>query len=600
MTIKKPFKYSKFNFHENALKSDTTLIGWTYFYTRKAYFHQINRRHDSTLYYANKAIEAYSKLKKPPKGEINNVITSFYIKGVMLNKKKKYRASTKSFINSLETIDKFNPRHNYKGYAAYFIAVNQNLLGDSKLVLKYANIALKDPVFKKLSMDYGGVYQFLAFAKEDLKELDSAIYYHHKSRIFSISKKNIRNTISSHNNLGNVFKAKGEIDSVRHHFNKANELLQNNVLDSSKGGLLSQHKFVKANLAYLKIIDGDLNKAEEDLNNILLTFSNAKIDSYTKEIKNTCYDYLIECYYKKKEFKKIIEVSERKNKLLIAYQNEFIEGGLQELETVYEVKKKEKKINVLSKKNKEQATILYQQKIISGILGALLILLCIAVYLFLRQRKLKSNYEKVILQQKLLRLQMSPHFLFNALSSLCGLVNEKSKNTIPYITKLSQLLRLILKNSRQDFISIEEEKQILQDYLDLESNFNENFNFKLSINECIDEKSICIPPMLVQPFVENAIQHGINNLSDKGEINITFTKLKKEKMLNCRIKDNGIGYYNSKTLNKNKEVSFSGIIIKERLEAFKKEFKVDCRFEISSNNNHGTEINLFVPFILDL
>ncbi|NQY07306.1 MAG: hypothetical protein HRT68_14220, partial [Flavobacteriaceae bacterium] len=234
MTIGQPFTYKKFNHFEKALQSDSSLVGWTYFNCRKAYFHQIKREHDSAQFYADRAISAYHKLENPPLGETNNVITSYYIKGVMQNKSKLYRSSTKSLISALETLDKFNPRHNYKGYIAYFIARNQYLLGDFKLTQKYARIAMKAPVFKKLSSDYGGIYEFLAYAKEDRKELDSAIYYHHKAWFFYNSRKNYRNTIIAHNNLGNVFMQKGETDSVRYHFNAANKLYQSHELDTLK------------------------------------------------------------------------------------------------------------------------------------------------------------------------------------------------------------------------------------------------------------------------------------------------------------------------------------------------------------------------------
>lgn len=597
MTLKRPFKAAKFNHFEKALKSDTTLIGWTYFYTRKAYFYQINRRHDSTLYYANKAIMVYEKLKTPPKSEINYAIISYYIKSVMLNKKKEYSASTRNLINALKIVDVYNPAHNYKGYIAYLIASNQHLLGDAKLRYKYARIALEDTTFKKLSKDYGGGYQFLAFTKEDAKEYDSAVYYHRQALSFVKKINNTRSIIASHNNLGHLFLLKENKDSVRYHFNRANELLKQFGLDSLEEGTVYQDKFVKANMAYLDILEGNFVEAEMKLNEVLKSLESKKIDNYTKELKNTCYDYLIECYYKKKDFKSIIAVSDKKDELLKAYENEFVAGKLQELETIYDVEKKKKRIAVLSEKNKEQEIIVSQQKIIIGVIGGSFILLCLTGYLYIRERRLKTNYEKILLEHKLLRSQMNPHFLFNALSTLCNMIREQSKDSIPYINKLSQLLRMILKNSRQDFITLEEEKQLLQDYLDLESNFKNNFAFELKISEELDEEMTCIPPMLVQPFVENAIQHGISGLSKKGVIHVHIKKAEKEETLHCIIKDNGKGYYSSKK--NSKETSFSEAIVKERLAVFKKEFNTNCRFEVLLGNETGTEIHLFMPFVMD-
>ena len=136
---------------------------------------------------------------------------------------------------------------------------------------------------------------------------------------------------------------------------------------------------------------------------------------------------------------------------------------------------------------------------------------------------------------------MNPHFIFNALNSIQLFILQKDELAANrYLTKFSTLIRLILEHSGQETISLEEELKMLQLYLEIESLCrNERFAYQIRLDPELDIQYIRIPPMLIQPFVENAILHGLEDLPDNGRIDLFFTA--EADRLVCVVEDNGIG-----------------------------------------------------------
>jgi len=169
-----------------------------------------------------------------------------------------------------------------------------------------------------------------------------------------------------------------------------------------------------------------------------------------------------------------------------------------------------------------------------------------------REKNQRLTLEKNVLEleQKALRLQMNPHFIFNSLNSIQGLIAANdNKNARLSLTKFSRLMRLTLENSRKSFISVDQEIAVLTNYLDLEKHTHQNkFDYKIEAEE--ESLEELIPPLLIQPFVENAVIHGVLPKKDKGLINITF-KVKKASLI-IHIQDNGIG--RSKASEKNQSI----------------------------------------------
>ena len=205
-----------------------------------------------------------------------------------------------------------------------------------------------------------------------------------------------------------------------------------------------------------------------------------------------------------------------------------------------------------------------------------LLILIILIFSFRRVKlKNKRKIEQLALEnhllsleQKALQLQMNPHFIFNVLNGIKAMGAEgETKQMSSTINTFATLLRSILNSSRQEEISLQEEVKTLENYLTLEQQMSTNsFEYHIYINtNDIDIEEILIPPMLIQPFVENSIKHGFIQLKRKGEIHISF-KISGE-YLDCEVKDNGIGIEESKKQKQPHHQSMALEVTKERIES---------------------------------
>src|SRR6185295_7264690 len=161
-----------------------------------------------------------------------------------------------------------------------------------------------------------------------------------------------------------------------------------------------------------------------------------------------------------------------------------------------------------------------------------------------------------------LRSQMNPHFIFNSLNSIQHFITTKEKEeALNYLSKFSKLIRQILENSRENTVSIANELQLLQLYVQLEQlRFSNKFTYHLHTDEELDIENTEIPPLLIQPYVENAILHGLVSKNGNGELNLSFEK--KNGALICKVEDNGIGRKQSAMLLEKKESKHKSLGIK--------------------------------------
>ena len=186
------------------------------------------------------------------------------------------------------------------------------------------------------------------------------------------------------------------------------------------------------------------------------------------------------------------------------------------------------------------------------------------------------------LQMRALRSQMNPHFIFNSLSSINWYILKNDKDTASdYLTRFSRLMRMVL-NSQQPMIPLEDELKMLQLYLDLERlRFENAFDYSITFNNATEAATISIPPMLLQPFCENAIWHGFRNKDGQGHININIRT--EDNLLECIITDNGIGRQQASALkikSAKKEKSRGLEITRERLALYSEENNEIAGFEI--------------------
>lgn len=250
----------------------------------------------------------------------------------------------------------------------------------------------------------------------------------------------------------------------------------------------------------------------------------------------------------------------------------------------------------------------------SWFISSLVFFLLLLSYLFYRyQIKLKekenilavkqATYEKelVSLQLENLKSQMNPHFIFNALNSIQEyiIINEKNLAST-YLAKFAQLIRAYLDHSSQGMISIYEEIECLKSYLELEKlRFEEKLKYEIKVNSI--NCDIKIPTMLIQPYVENALKHGLLHKKNNRFIKIEFSHNQLENEVICVVLDNGVGREKASELNKNKHKSFATKANLNRLELLNKERDKNIGVIIEdlyeNNNPTGTKVTLRIPIL---
>ncbi len=223
----------------------------------------------------------------------------------------------------------------------------------------------------------------------------------------------------------------------------------------------------------------------------------------------------------------------------------------------------------------------------------------------LRQIKKQDQLKLKILEGELkaLRSQMNPHFIFNSLNSIQYFISQSNtENAQKYLSKFSKLLRKILENSRQSSISLTGELEALKLYLEIESlRFNHQFKFSIDVAQNVDSDAVYIPPMILQPFVENAILHGIMPKNDSGLISIRIEL--DSNFLKCEIEDDGVGRSESaksKSELKESHKSLGMTMTQERLESMTSLLGNKASVEIIDKENEegistGTLVRILIP-----
>jgi len=255
---------------------------------------------------------------------------------------------------------------------------------------------------------------------------------------------------------------------------------------------------------------------------------------------------------------------ERNNyKAKIAAWDAITKMNLEEANYKSQIQSTQEKANMkIAVVNRQKQLQLYIFILIFVIIGLLIITFTRNIQLNRRKEQLQfqANQAKAqlevaalkqqatILEMQALRSQMNPHFVFNCLSSINSFIlKNKTEEASDYLTKFSRLIRMVLNNSKQSFISLEDELEMLRLYLEMERlRFKNSFDYSFTYNNSVESGNIFIPPLLFQPFAENAIWHGLMHKQEKGVLNFDFHT--EEKILICIITDNGVGRKNAALL----------------------------------------------------
>lgn len=278
---------------------------------------------------------------------------------------------------------------------------------------------------------------------------------------------------------------------------------------------------------------------------------------------------------------------------------------IKELELQYQTKEKDLEISTLKGNFLLQEQNFKQQRWITWLVVLFVIgMLSYGIILY-RQRLLQEKNKRLVLEnkkmqveQRLLQLQLNPHFIYNSIANLQGLINQEDKAIANrYLVALSKLIRHILELNRRDLVPLSEDLQAVENYLQIQQiRYNHRFSYTLdALNTAVDD--VLIPPMLLQPFIENAIEHGFQQLDYPGVLTLTIEQ--QEKQLFICIRDNGRGLQNTPT--PMKKQSLSQRITQERLDILFPNQKHLAYFELydlqHTSSSTGVEVRLYIPLI---
>ncbi|WP_397363794.1 tetratricopeptide repeat protein [Olleya sp. R77988] len=438
-----------------------------------------------------------------------------------------------------------------------------------------------------------------------LKEYELALNQFNKSLAIEEEAKNILGLAINYNNIGIIYEAKDSLDLALKNYKIS--LDYNNQINSKIGKVISNNSI---GTIYLK-----QNKPEIALQTIAPTVALAE------EIQDQFYiawayvnlgwaqNKLNQLEKAKLNLEKGLDIAKKYNlqsseidalhqlsilnekqgktekalrfyKEAVALDNEVTgETNSQYVNTLrmrYESEKKNNQILELAN-DKELLKIKLKDGEKTAILTLLgLLVLSIAGFAFYRQRRLKNEKKILTLEQDMLRNQMNPHFIFNSLNSIkLYIINNEKENAVYYLNKFSKLIRKILIASTEKEITLQDELETMDLYMNIENiRFSNQINYTINVDDEVDIENIKIPSLILQPFLENALWHGLSAKEGDKHIDLKVTKTESD-FITISIIDNGIGRIASNKIKQGKLMKQKSLgieITKQRLENFSKNY----------------------------
>lgn len=253
-----------------------------------------------------------------------------------------------------------------------------------------------------------------------------------------------------------------------------------------------------------------------------------------------------------------------------------------------------------AQKEREIIELQRDRQLVTSVLFIFAIIFGVIIYMLrMQQVKIKQDQREAELSQTLLRTQMNPHFVFNAMSVIQSYIYENDpEKSSQFLVNFSRLMRLILENSPKEFIPIELEREILDKYLTAQKmRFENRFDYELTISDDLLFNKAMVSPMITQPFIENAIEHGQLHTVKDGKILVNISAENNELII--EIQDNGVGRKKSAATKKMRTHKSMAIdITRERIAILNKKYKFNGSLTISDlnpKNQTGTIVTLVLP-----
>ena len=466
-----------------------------------------------------------------------------------------------------------------------------------------------------------------------LKQYKLALNEFKKSIVIQISLNHQLGLAINYKNIGNAYEELGNIDAALKNYHLS--LNYNNQINSKIGKiicgysianvLMKDKKYTQAlttvdtvlQLAikekdkyYLSNTYNTLGLAQLNLNKLQAAKENletalniaTKFNIHTIIVKAN--ENLSFLYAKKENYQKAYfyfkkakdEDAKTLNERNLAYVNELI--------TKYDKQRSENQIKDLAKKNQIAQLQITKNRTLWIIAFSVFMLIAVVVFSIDKQKGLKNEKKVLSLKQDALRSQMNPHFMFNALNSIkLYIIKNNQKKATSYLNKFSKFMRKILEASDLQETSLKEEIETMKLYLSLENiRFSNEISFNVKTDSSLNLETIKIPPLVLQPFIENSIWHGLSSSKKRKKITIFIQKISSEYVL-INIEDNGIGRKASTKIKAKKHINRKSIginLTKDRLTNFVKNKKNNYSvfykdLEDKNRNSLGTKVIIKLP-----
>ncbi|MEZ4853198.1 histidine kinase [Flavobacterium sp.] len=486
------------------------------------------------------------------------------------------------YVEALAIFQKLEPLLKNKQYPFipnYYDAYAKQLylLGDYEKAFDKLKISARGFELQKNLVNSSASYNNLGILYKNRKQWDSSLFYHQKSLQINLQLKDSVNISKSYNNIATTYKHINNYNKTEENLKKAIQFAPKNYSD----GLV-------INYADLLIIQNKYNEAER-----LLT--NMKNKTLTVEHKKGAFERLAIINKNKENYKTALAYTDS----VILVSNEILNETkikeIEKLKTTYETKEKEAEIQLLKQKAQLQTEKNNTKLILTIAIIVLLIGLIGIVFFRSRYKQRKLELDKITLEQKVLRSQMNPHFIFNVLTSIQNTVMTNNPlSAATYISRFAKLIRQNFEFIQKEFIPLSEDIDALKNYLLTQQlRFENKFEFEFHLDQNLLPDKIKVPPMMLQPFLENAIEHGLKNSSKKGKIDV-FIKNKSSKQIQFIVTDNGKGYMPNKKDTQDHALK----IFKKRLQLHK---STDVKtFTIKNRNEGGTIVSFCLTYTTDL
>ncbi len=484
-------------------------------YKRGAAYQQLSNQNQAIIDF-QKAKKSYQKNQKTEKVLLTDIQIAIALS--ILNKQNKAIDIIFNVLKQAESIK--NTKIIANAYASLsHIYYSYNDWDNAIKYLKKSELMqLQNNDLKSLSSTYNN----LAILYKNKNNFKLALEYNHKSLKINQQQKDIFSVAKSYNNIGLVYYKEKKYEKATIYFQKAVAINDSLKVNNSNP------------IQNIAAIYKDLKDYKKEQIFLVKALHLEKENHQTVTLKNINNLLLINALFLK-DFSKAMHYKTTNDSLEAIINQTVLEDKIAVLDSQSRLFAKETEL--LKAKQNNQLII-----IISIVL--FLIAFSLVVFFKLREknRSLKTSQEQIKMEQKVLRAQMNPHFIFNVLSAIQNSILEK--NTLESATHLSNFAKLIRQNFdfiQKEKISLTEDLEALSNYVKAQQlRFHNKFDYKITIDSTIDTDEVLLPPMMLQPFVENAIEHGLSNITYKGLIEIEIKNLQNK--LFFTIIDNGIGY----------------------------------------------------------